>query len=253
MMDLNRNIKSLLQVFLILLFGVFFNSCKKSSPLDCFKSTGDDVTETRTTGKFNKIILYDNVNLVITQDDKTSIQIKAGDKIIKKVTTRISDNVLTIENTNTCNWMRSFDREIIAYVSVKELLEIEYRSSGDISSTNAITGDSLKLNVWEGAGRVDLIIDIHRNYINFHIGTADIYYSGRTHLSYITAASFGPVDASELSTVFTYIANKGSNNCKVNVGLRLEATITSIGNIYYQGNPEVLLVDKGDGELIKID
>jgi hypothetical protein len=36
----------------------------------------------------------------------------------------------------------------------------------------------------------------------------------------------------------------------VNSNLQLEATITSLGDIYYFGNPEIILYDTGEGRLI---
>jgi len=241
------------QLLFILVILLVMNSCRKSNPLDCFNSTGPDITQDRTSGTFNKIVLYNNVNLVITQDSVNSIKMVAGENIIDRVTTSVNKGTLVIENTNTCNWTRNFNREIIAYVKVKNLSGIDYRGSGDISSTNTITSDSLVLNIWEGAGKVDLNIKTQRNYIYFHIGTADVYYSGHTHLSYITAASFGPIDARNLSSVYTFMANKGSNNCFVNASLHLGATISSIGNVYYLGDPDISLSDTGDGELIKME
>jgi len=237
-----------------LIIAIVFSitSCKKSSPFDCLKSTGKDITETRTVSEFNKIVLNDNVNLVITQSDENSIKVRAGENIIDKVETSIEDHELRISNYNSCNWMRSFKREIIVYVGVKNLNEIEYRGSGDISSTNVITGDSLLLQIWDGAGKVDMNVDVAKNTIYFHIGTADVFYKGYAHLSYISSASFGLLDASELNTTFTYIGSTGSNNSYVRSGLVLEATIQSIGNIYYYGNPEITLTGTGTGHLIKL-
>lgn len=228
----------------------FFVSCQKGDPTDCFKSTGEDIFENRSTSFFNKIELEDNVNLVLTQSDNYSVGVHGGKNVLKKVKTDIVDGVLTIKNNNSCNWMRSFKREITVYANVSLLNEIDYKGSGDIRSTNTITGDSLTLNIWEGAGQVDLDVDMNRNHIYFHIGTANIRYKGYSHISYITASSFGPVHAEELRTVFTYINNEGSNNCYVHTGLRLEATIKNIGDIYYKGTPEISLVDQGEGQLI---
>jgi len=238
-------------VLVLLILG--FTTCKKADPTDCFRVTGDDVTESREAGKYYKIVLNDNVNLIITQDTFNSIEVTAGEKLIKKVTTRIEDSVLYISNENTCNWIRSFDREIIANVVVKNLSRIEYRGSGDIQCSNAIVGDSLQLDIWEGAGKIEMEVNVHRNSIFFHIGTADVYYSGHAHLSYIGATSFGPVDAREMKTQFTYILNGGSNNCWVNADLYIGAEINSIGNIYYYGNPETSVKGFGPGTLIKLD
>ncbi len=234
-----------------IIFSLFlFSSCQKSDPIDCFKSTGKDITETRDASYFNKIVLEDNVNLVLTQSDDYAISVFGGKNVLKKVRTDINNEVLNIKNNNSCNWMRSFDREITVYAHVKTLNNIEYRGSGDISSTNTLTGDSLHLNVWEGAGKVDLDVNLHRNYIFFHIGTANIHYSGNAYLSYISLTSFGPIYAENLATRFTYVTNKGSNVCYVNSNLRLEATITNLGDIYYFGDPEISLNDTGEGELI---
>jgi len=244
-----------MQLLLIVAVGFVFNSCRKNSVLlDCFTGTGSDITELRQTGKFDKIVLNNNVNLVLTQSEQNTVEIRCGEKIISKVLTKINaDGELIIENTNTCNWVRSFNREIIAYIGVRDLHEIEYRSSGDISSTNVITSDSLTLNVWEGAGQVDLNVDVHKNFIYYHIGTADVYYTGKTHLSYVGIKSFGPVDLRELTSVYTYLGSEGSNNCYIGPCEFLNVRIASIGNVYYMGNPEINLDDKGEGKLIKLD
>jgi len=237
-------------LFFMVLLGT--NSCNKSDPTDCFKSTGTETTETRSTGVFDKIILNDNVNLVLSQSSSPSIYVKGGKNVLKKVKTDISDGVLNIENQNSCNWVRSFDKEITVYVSIELLHEIEYRGSGDINCTNTIIGDSLKLNVWEGAGEVNMQVEMHRNFIYFHIGTADINYSGISLLSYIALSSFGPIDARELETDFTYISNTGSNNCYIWANTGIEASIGSLGDIYYKGDPDIILNAIGEGRMIKM-
>ncbi|NPD44755.1 MULTISPECIES: GIN domain-containing protein [unclassified Lentimicrobium] len=237
--------------FFILLLGL--NSCKKGDPTDCFKSTGSDITQERPATTFDKIVLSDNVNLVLTQGNDYSISVHGGKNVLKKVRTDIDDRVLKIENRNSCNWMRNFDREITVYANFETINEIEYRGSGDISCTNTIVQDSLTLNIWEGAGKVEMDVEMYRNFIYFHIGTADVYYKGNTHLSYVTGSSFGPIYAQNLRSTFTYIANHGSNNCYVQANLRIEATISSLGNIYYWGDAEELVDKTGSGILIKMD
>lgn len=235
---------------LILTISMVLVSCEKGDPTDCFKNTGQDITERRSASPFSKIVLEDNINLVLTQSDEYSVSVRAGKNLLKKVKTDINDDVLTIKNNNTCNWMRSFDREITVYANLKLIHYINYKGSGDISCTNAITTDSLLLDVVEGAGKVEMEVDVRRNYIYYHIGTAEVNYSGYAHLSYISASSFGPIYAEDLSTVFTFIKNEGSNNCYIHAENRLEATIKNLGNIYYKGNPEIVLNDTGEGQLI---
>jgi len=248
----NRYIMYLNTITLVL-FSLSIFSCKKSGPTDCFKSTGEEITIERPATSFDKIILNDNVNLVLTQGDDYRISVTGGKNVLKKVRTDVDDRVLKIENRNSCNWMRSFNREITVYASFKTIQEIEYRGSGDISCSNTIVGDSLQFDVWEGAGMVEMDVDVTRSYLYFHIGTADITYRGDAHLSYITASSFGPIYAQNLRSTFTYIANESSNHCYVQVSDRIEATITKFGNIYYWGGAEEILNRTGSGDLIKMD
>lgn len=246
-------IHKFINIFTVLVLLLGLNSCKKGDPTDCFKSTGADITQERPATTFDRIILNDNVNLVLTQGDDYSISVRGGKNVLKKIRTDVDDRVLKIENRNSCNWMRNFNREITVYANFKSIQEIEYRGSGDISCANTIIGDSLKLNVWDGAGKVEMDVEMIRNYIYFHIGTADVYYRGNVHLSYLTASSFGPIYAQNLKTNFTYIANKGSNECYVQVKTKIEATISSLGNIYYWGDAEEALNKTGSGNLIKMD
>lgn len=246
----NKRYLFILINYSLMLSSMMFSSCQKMDPLDCLKSTGKDITIERSVSEFNKIVLNDNVNLVLSQGDDYSISISGGENLLDKIKTDISSQTLDISNENSCNWVRSFDREVTVYAQVKNLNGIDYRGSGDISCENQIRGDSLALNIWEGAGKVEMNVNMNRNYIYFHIGTADVYYSGYSHLSYISLSSFGPIYADEMKTVFSYIGNGGSNECYIYAVNTLEANITSIGNIYYKGNPSISLNDLGDGELI---
>ncbi|OYT16475.1 MAG: hypothetical protein B7C24_07510 [Bacteroidetes bacterium 4572_77] len=237
---------------LLMAVGIINNSCNKTDPSDCFKATGPNVTEKRTVALFKKIILRDNVCLVLTQDSNYSVTVMAGEKIMPKVITTITDEVLDISNANSCNWVRSFEREITVYANVDVLNEIEYRGSGDITCTNTIVQDSLTLGIVEGAGKVDMDVDIYRNYIYFHIGTADVYYSGKSHLNYLSTLSFGLVDIRNMNTVYTYMTAAGSNNTFVNAGFELNVRIESMGDVYYIGDPEINLSGTGTGELLKL-
>src|SRR5690242_20273176 len=92
---------SLCFVLCLLLF-----SCKKESLFDCFKSTGDIVTERRNIGTFTETIIYNNVNVIIVQDSLTYLEINAGENLLPLITTEIRNGKLIIENNNKCNWVR---------------------------------------------------------------------------------------------------------------------------------------------------
>jgi len=249
-----ENMKTFVKILLGCLIVLAVNSCEKGHVFDCFKGTGDITVETRPAGAINRIILNDNINLIIKQDTIESIQVEAGEKINGSILTELQDGELTISNDNRCNWVRSFRNEFTVYVSVTELNYIYYVGSGNISSLNSIESEWFEFECYDGAGSVDLSLDTETSWIVIHLGVVDVEVKGNSDISYVYTAGYGPVDCVNLMTGITYITNNGSNNCFINVKDELGAKIGSMGNIYYKGNPDSIeKTITGSGQLIPLD
>jgi hypothetical protein len=250
--------------FSLLLF--LLNSCKKENG-NCFNSTGSIVTEIREISDFNSLKMLDNVDVELFSGDENKIEVTAGENIIHNITAEVieaevlQDSVpiitrqLVIKNLNACNWLRSYDNPIKVKITYKFSLDIiEYRSIGDLTCLNTIDSDTFSINIFEGAGIVSLDLNCRLSFLNFHYGTADLNVKGTSMVNYIYQASYGPVNATEFKTDFNYLENRGSNNCFVFARLFLGATISSIGNVYYTGNPEeVSLAKNGSGSFYEIE
>ncbi len=238
-----------------MILSVLLYSCKKESEAGCFDSTGDITTENRSIQTFNNIILNDNVNLILNKADSNSIIIEAGANIIKGIKTTVSETgVLDISNNNACNWIRSFESPINVYLNYIDIDSIEYKSIGDITTTNPLITDSLWITAHKGAGQINMDIDVSTLYCSLHYGTLDIILKGKSSISYVYSASFGLINMIDIESNFVYINNKSSNDVYIWAKTHLGATIENIGNIYYTGSPETISFDKiGTGELINID
>ncbi len=246
--------KKTIRILILFLTVIFVNSCERGHGLDCFKGTGDIIRESRTAGTITRIILKDNINLILSQDSIETIVVEAGEKIINSIKTNLINGELSIENTNRCNWVRSFKKEVNVFVSVKELNNIIYYGSGRISSLNNIKSELLELDIFNGAGTIDLSLDTEVSWINLSPGVADITVSGTSGVNYIYTSGFGPIDCINLITDITFITNNGSNNCYIYVNDFLEAKIESVGDIYYKGNPPTIETTiTGSGRLISLD
>jgi hypothetical protein len=237
--------------FLKAIFIVFlFNSCQK----DCFFATGQETSEERSVEDFYYIQLWDNIDLELTFDTINKLQLVAGENILDNIETTTENGVLRISNQNRCNWLRSYSKPIRVELRLKRIYELEVHGTGNIVCTNTLKADSLMLNIWDAAGKIDLNIDTKKSTIRYHIGIAEVYYSGKTRLSYVSSNSFGPVDARNLQSEQTYISTIGSNNNYVWATEILEATIGASGNIYYKENPRILRTFiKGSGEVKQIE
>ncbi|NTW23139.1 MAG: DUF2807 domain-containing protein [Lentimicrobium sp.] len=241
--------------FYFLLFTFYLlSACTREQLDDCFTSTGPQITEDRPVSAFNSIELYDNVNLVLLSGTEPELRVEGGKNVIDAVKTDINDSTLIIHNTMTCNWVRNFKKELTVYVTVTGLYQIRYEGSGDISTQSQLTFDSLQVNVWGGAGSFNLDLNVTNLKLALHYGTVDFNIKGNALITTIFANSYGPFYCDGLMSNIVYIRNSGTNNCYVHARDILEVEITSVGDIYYSGDPyDVKSNITGSGKFVKIE
>lgn len=243
-MKLKRlKIKVLLGLSLLLLFA-----CKKSKS---FKSTGKQVEVTRQLGSFNNIALYNNVNLYLIQDSINSVTLSGGENLLPFVTTKINNHQLQIRNENKMNWLRSYKKSINAYVHFKNVDQLFYYGSGNITGKDTIREDKFSVTCWDGSGsiKINFAGDSVFNYI--HTGPADIHVKGRAAGAYIYCHGTGFIYIDSLSCKDVFINNSGTGDMYVKPKDNIGLEIYSIGNVFCESHPSILWnTDKGKGKLI---
>ena len=236
-------------IIIIMLLAI---SCSKMNPGDCFKNSGSVSTQVRVASPFSYLHMKNNVDVFLTYTQEYSIEVRAGKNIIPGIKTSIEGNTLSISNENSCNWVRSYNSPIEVYIGLPRLDGIIYQSSGNLTSVNKFIGDSIKLDILEGAGSINLWIDMKKTRISLAYGTADVNVKGYSHLSYLYSDGYGPADLSKLQTEFTYMSSNSTNNCRVRARLELHVGISNVGDVYYSGDPlEVHRNITGTGKLYK--
>jgi len=228
-------------------------SCAKDQLFDFAKRAGNIVTVNRpANNSFTKIYLNDDVDLIITQGNAYSIKLVGGENLLPGIVTSISDSALSISNTNTFNWMRSYDNKITAYVTLPHLLDLEFKATSTVTNTDTIREDSLTVSATGGSGYIDLIIKTGTSKLSIINGSADMKISGKTGVNFIYSAAYGPFRCLDLQSGYLFIHQASSNDCYVNVQSHLEYLISGLGNIYYKGNPpEITGSSTSSGKLIK--
>ena len=240
--------------FMVILLLLFTASCEKTSITDCFMSTGSIVQEERPVTGFHTVILNDNVNLVLESSDSNHLIIEAGKNLMKKIITEVNDSVLTISNYSSCNWVRSYDKPVTAYLSFAQLDTLEYHSIGDVTSNDTVRVGNLEISVKEGAGEIGFIVDAVILDCYLHYGTADLKMKGKASVCYVYSNGFGLIDNRNLNADFVYLRTRSSNDIYLQAHKVLGVTIDNIGNVYYTGNPyDISLVQNSTGQLIKLD
>lgn len=251
--QMNLKIRSY-RSFIILIAIITLAGCKGDNLDDCFSNTGDVVVESRSAVYFETVNLYDNINLVIEPGTDYSIRIEGGENLLSAITTDVNDSVLIIHNTMKCNWIRDYENEITVYITSPGLKSIRYESSGDVRTKEILTLEELEINVWGGSGSIIMDVDCIKLNLGLHYGTVDFNISGSAVTTTIYANSYGPFYCEQLNSNIVFIRNSGTNDCYIHANHILGAEITSVGNIYYTGNPYSLSCNAtGAGKLIKLE
>ena len=120
MYQLPTIIKTTLRKSLIVYLFLFLlsTSCEKGHSADCFKSNGSDITETRYPGDFKNIEVSAQMDVYIYQGNEYKVEVTAGKHIIENIKTTVTNNLLSIENTSVCNFVRGYKRKVKINITV---------------------------------------------------------------------------------------------------------------------------------------
>lgn len=240
------------QLVIFLSMILVFASCKKTG--DCFKSTGDTISESRELEPFTSIELNDNVDLFLIADSVHSARVEAGENLIENIKTNVSNGVLTITNQNSCNWVRSLKNEFKVYLSLPHLKQLTCTGSGDVIGQGYLTTDTINIDLVDAYSSVYLDLYATQVFARVHTGPGDIVLRGNADYCYTYSTGTGFIYSHELSARETWAFNSGAGDIYVNPIDTLRAEINYIGDVFYRGNPgNIKLEDNGEGELIPLD
>ena len=216
-----------------LLLFIFFQSC---SPDKCLNSTGNIISQNKQIPYFNKITINDNISLVL--ENGTNLRVEAGENLIENISFEVGkDSMLTLKNTNTCEWLRSY-APVKVYVGIDFLKSISSDSFGDISTEKMVNIGSLQLDIFRVSGNIDL--ELSGNYFALFTSLgAKINLKGQMGNLSVYTLGFGKIDATQMITQNAIIKHGGSNNVFVNATKSLKATLESNGNLYYKQEPTI--------------
>lgn len=237
-----------------LILCLAFLSCKKENALDCFKSNGPDKTELRSVSRFDSIEIKNNIEVSIEKGNYYSVEITAGKHILKNVSATVKNGLLTLENNNTCNFVRGYKRKIKVHIVTPRVKKVSNLGVGVTKIDGGFNNDTLRLRA-ENSGDMYVNGNFDFLYASTH-GNGDFYISGtaKNLLIYSFGTNFIRAENMQVSD-HIYVSTTSVGDCYFNCTnlLLFDYYIYSDGNIYYTGNPSTInkLGGDGKGTLIK--
>lgn len=230
-------------------------SCTQDHFNECLGGRGTTGTERRGLYPFGNVSVHNNISLQIIQGQRYQATITTGENIIPSVTTLIKNNTLFIRNQSVCLMLTDPWDKVLVELTIPDFDTLFLSTAGEVNIAEAFQTDEAWVRIDESSGDINLIFDIFRLHVNYESGTSTVWINGTGHDGFFYTLAYGVLDTRGFHPEHTIINNSSTNNCYVSSGTRiLDAKITNLGDIYYQGEPENLIeVIEGPGRLIRLE
>lgn len=251
---LNMELRMCFKSSLVFVLLVLVYSCKKSEDRTCFKKWGKDAIREVSLPYFEKLEVYEQMEVVLIQDSTNKLVIKGGENVISFIDFEVSaEKKLVLRNKNKCNFLRSYDKKIKVEIHFTELMNIYFEGTEPMYSLDTLTSDYFTLFVRDGAGSVDLTLN--SKVINAEVahGWGDYSLKGKTDYARIAAKSNGFCNTYGLNVRDSlFVFCQTSSIMKVRADqIPMRVTMINNGIVEYKGIPSSINFQQfGTGEII---
>ncbi len=240
-------------LLLVLITGAVI-SCRDTSRFDCMKRAGHEASvSVYESQPYHTLSVHDDINLVIHPDTIDHLILNGPANLLDNIVFSIKDSVCQVRNRNTCNWVRSFDQAITLHVHTRGLRTVHFSGSGNMNFADTLHQASFELEVWNGHGELIPLVNTRKATFKLHSGVGIITPHGQTFELDVYASGVGQINTLGLQADYVLAQHVGSNNAWVFANTMLYVRLLSVGNIYYAGSPEVIILDRqGEGDVIRL-
>ena len=241
------NRKTLLSISLMIIGSLLLSACAITG-FNVTRGSGELTTQTRNVSGFERVQVDGAGELIITQGEEESLEIRAEDNIIDELTSDVSNGTLVLGYRD--NFLRNsiIPTERITYtLNLIDLSEVTINGAADLEIDALETG-SLVLEI-NGAGQVS-IDQFTADSLSVQIsGTSTIEIAGQVADQSITIDGAGNYQAGDLETNRTTVNINGLGNATVWAVETLDISIDGGGNLRYYGSPNVTQDINGVGDI----
>ena len=236
----------------IALIALFFG-CNSENAWDCFQTTGDIIQQEYELDGFNKIIVWNRVQLFISQGDERKVVIETGENLINEVRVRVEDSILKVSDRNSCNYTRDYDVTKVFVTFNKDSLEIRNSSGLTVTGVGPIEFKNLVLISEDREQEDEFHIDGDFRFDNLDVGELGIQANGISKFylkGKAVSGNFGlydgdvRVEAAELEVFNLFIFHRSTNKMIVNPINRIQGRIFSTGDVIAKNRPPIIDVEE---------
>jgi len=237
---------------LILSFLILFFSCKKAEDRDCFKSYGELTQLEYSIDSVQEFKLYEGIEYRFYQNNSRKIIVKGGRNVVNFIDINSKDFITSINNLNSCNFLRDYDDKIIVEIHYPHYHSIYAEPTEPMRFIDTLTGDYVTIKLKNGGESLDLNVNIKSLYLKVSIGTSNINVYGTTNDIHLSTQNFGRINALGVVSNSVFVHQGSATDMLVNFS-NSKAIVNFFGNgdVLYLGVPtELTITGQGDGEVL---
>lgn len=210
----------------------------------------DTVTESREVEAFDRITLRGYGRLTVTQGEEVGLTVEAHEAIMPHIVTEVEDGELVIRMEK--EWWEDLLKvlsspRVVYRATVRELTALQMAGAGRVKASD-IEVEHLTLRL-PGAGDMQ-ITNLTAEELDVELpGTGNLRVTGRVTEQRATLGGVGNYDARELESQRARVELNGVGNATVGVSETLDARVSGVGRIAYDGDPEVTSKVTGLGSI----
>jgi len=234
--------KKLLYILLVL---TITSGCDSEDAPDCFKTAGSIIQEEMTLPSFDKILIYEGVELLIKEGATQQVILESGTNLIENVIVEVANNQLIVKDNNNCNLVRDYGLTKIIVTS-PNIVEIRNSSEQAVRSEGTLTYPTLRLLSEDHQSSFLNIGDFYIKIENTNLsitanGISNFYINGQTtNLNVGFFAGDSRFEGKNLMATNVNITHKSSNDMLVNPQNKIEGNIFSLGDVRAFNQPAIV-------------
>jgi hypothetical protein len=230
-------------LFVATLCTIGLQSCR----FNCVHGSGNQISETRKFGEFDRISVSGGYKVVLKQDSSFGIKITADDNLLKYIKTEVANQKLKIySKRNFCN-----NSQLVINIGVKSLKELKATGGIELISDGKIITKDIAFKL---TGATKLSIELNAiNVTTTGSGATEVNLKGNASSHIIDLSGSGKVNALDFAVNNCDIQTAGVGESRVNVTNILNIHSSGASSVKYKGNPQITNDKSGASSVEKVD
>ncbi|MCB0482058.1 MAG: DUF2807 domain-containing protein [Flavobacteriales bacterium] len=236
-------------ILCLALLAFSWNSCKK-----CGNKMGKEADFKAYLGPYHSISVKGKFEIELSQDSAYYIEATGGEGLLKNITYNVVDSVLTIENLNTCSFLKNYEDKLYLKIGCAVLKELTFENPYRFYNLGSLKSNSLKVVVQECAQKTDISGEFNNLWVILGGGSANLTIGGVANEVKLENTGTGQIHAEKLIANKVETSSRGTGSIYSSPVQKINANIIGSGNSYYTGNAaaSVTIYENATGRLIKL-